>query len=101
MIAIRIICKTINPTARAQTGIFKRSIDPPLEDIYACGTGADEEPYPILGSTIFAATGTGRIINRVCARRHGVNRKNLFEPRIGSRDSEVEKSPSCRTLLDQ
>src|SRR5580658_1431967 len=41
MIATRIICKMINPPAKAQTGIFNRFIDPPPPKIYESNAGAD------------------------------------------------------------
>src|ERR1039457_3095344 len=73
MIAIRIICKTINPPARDHPGIFNLFIDPQPEEIYACNTVADEDAIGNSSRHYFTDTHSGRMINRQCAQRHRIS----------------------------
>src|ERR1017187_10419685 len=45
MIAIRIICKMINPPAKDQTGIFNLFIETPPQQIYGCNAVGDAQLF--------------------------------------------------------
>src|ERR1035438_8038305 len=69
MIAIRIICKTINPPAKDQTGIFNLFIETPPQQIYECNAVAEENAMRKYSRLHFTDTHSGRMINRLCALR--------------------------------
>src|ERR1017187_3442569 len=64
MIAIRIICKTINPPAKVQTGIFNLFIETPPQQIYECNAVAEENAMRNNSRLHFTDTHSGRMINR-------------------------------------
>src|ERR1035438_5375446 len=64
MIAIRIICKMINPPAKVQTGIFNLFIETPPQQIYECNAVAVENAMRNHSRLHFTDTHSGRMINR-------------------------------------
>src|ERR1017187_5081340 len=89
MIAIRIICKTINPPAKGQTGIFNLFIETPPQQIYECNGVAEENAMRNHSRLLCTDTHSGRMINR-----QGAHRRRLLPASL----SAVSGAPHNATV---